>query len=134
VKKLTKNNKGFTLIELLVVVAIIGLLSSVVLISLNTARSKARDAKRLADVRQVATALETYYNDNGKYPEAAANPTTAAAAHTYLGGTLTPATPAFSTYMTVVPQAPTPADGACTSTNNPTSSPTTNNITNTHSA
>lgn len=60
--------KGFTLIELLVVVAIIGILSSVVLASLNTARAKGRDAKRLSEIHQLQNALELYYNDNGYYP------------------------------------------------------------------
>ncbi|MBU1558024.1 type II secretion system GspH family protein [Patescibacteria group bacterium] len=64
-----KKNQGFTLIELLVVIAIISLLSSVVLASLNTARVKARDAKRLSDMRQIQIALEMYYDDNGSYPE-----------------------------------------------------------------
>lgn len=63
------KNKGFTLIELLVVVAIIGILSSVVLASLNTARAKARDAKRLSDMRQMQIALELYYDSFGKYPD-----------------------------------------------------------------
>ena len=62
------QNRGFTLIELLVVIAIIGILSSVVLASLNSARSKARDAKRIAEVKQLMTALELYYDSNGRYP------------------------------------------------------------------
>lgn len=63
-----KIQRGFTLIELLVVVAIIGLLSSVVLSSLNTARAKARDAQRLSDIHQIQNALELYYNNKGSYP------------------------------------------------------------------
>ena len=62
------KEKGFTLIELLVVVAIIGILASVVLASLNTARAKARDVKRKEDMVQLRTALAMYYNDNGSYP------------------------------------------------------------------
>lgn len=60
---------GFTLIELLVVVAIIGVLASVVLASLNTARARGRDARRLADVKQIQSALEMYFNDYGYYPQ-----------------------------------------------------------------
>ncbi|MDO8604725.1 MAG: type II secretion system protein [bacterium] len=63
-----RQNKGFTLIELLVVIAIIGILSSVVLASLNSARQKGRDAKRLSDLTQISTALEMYYHDNNAYP------------------------------------------------------------------
>ena len=62
------KHKGFTLIELLVVVAIIGILATVVLASLGSARSKARDARREADIRTIQTALEIYYIDNGVYP------------------------------------------------------------------
>jgi type II secretion system protein G len=64
------KTKGFTLIELLVVIAIIGILSSVVLASLNTARRKARDAKRISDIKQLQLALEMYYDDNSNYPTA----------------------------------------------------------------
>lgn len=60
-------SSGFTLIELLVVIAIIGVLSSVVLASLNTARGKARDAKRLADLHEIQLAIEMYYNTCGTY-------------------------------------------------------------------
>lgn len=59
---------GFTLIELLVVIAIIGILSSVVLASLNSARQKGRDARRISDVKQIQLALELYYDANGTYP------------------------------------------------------------------
>src|SRR3989338_3128827 len=52
---------GFTLIELLVVISIIGLLSSVVLASLNNARAKARDTRRIQDFKQISTALYLYY-------------------------------------------------------------------------
>lgn len=62
------TNFGFTLIELLVVISIIGLLSTVALTSLNSARTKTRDAERKAEIEQIKTALELYYADNGQYP------------------------------------------------------------------
>ncbi len=67
------KEKGFTLIELLVVIAIIGMLSSVVLASLNSARGKSRDALRREDLVQLRTALENYYSTNGSYPVTAGN-------------------------------------------------------------
>ncbi len=60
--------KGFTLVELLVVIAIIGILASIMLVSFNTAKQKARDAQRLSDIKNIQVALEMYYNDNSKYP------------------------------------------------------------------
>jgi prepilin-type N-terminal cleavage/methylation domain-containing protein len=61
------SSRGFTRIELLVVIAIIGVLSSVVLASMNSARKKARDARAAQDLRSLMTALNFYYDDNGCY-------------------------------------------------------------------
>lgn len=60
--------RAFTLIELLVVIAIIGILSAVVFASLDTARAKSRDSQRVAQLRQIQTALEMQYADTGAYP------------------------------------------------------------------
>lgn len=60
--------KGFTLIELLVVIAIVGILASVIIVSINSSRKKARDSVRVQDLRSIAQALEAYHADNGSYP------------------------------------------------------------------
>jgi len=93
-----QNKKGFTLIELLVVIAIIGLLSTLSILALNTARARARDAKRIADVKQIQTALEMFFNDTGDYP---ASITPGAAIRT-----------ADNIFLAAVPTPPTPFDGA----------------------
>ncbi len=67
-KMFKRTKKGFTLIELLVVIAIIGILASVVLASLNSARKKSRDARRVADIKQLQLALELYFDKNSNYP------------------------------------------------------------------
>lgn len=66
--KKIKTSNGFTLIELLVVISIIGILSSFSIVSLNNARNKARDALRKADMTQMRTAINLYYDENSKYP------------------------------------------------------------------
>jgi len=60
-----KKQKGFTLIELLVVIAIIGILSAVVLASLNTARNKGNDAAIQSDLSNLRTQAEMYYSGAG---------------------------------------------------------------------
>jgi prepilin-type N-terminal cleavage/methylation domain-containing protein len=76
----SKFSSGFTLIELLVVIAIIGMLASTVLVSLGSARSKARDAKRTSDLQNISLALVMYSDANkGLVP-----PSLAALVPTYL--------------------------------------------------
>jgi prepilin-type N-terminal cleavage/methylation domain-containing protein len=60
----SKAKIGFTLIELLVVIAIIGVLASIVLASLNNARRKSRDARRITDIKQIQLAMELYFDAN----------------------------------------------------------------------
>jgi len=103
-----KKSRGFTLIELLVVIAIIGILSSVVLASLNSARVKARDTKRIADVKSLQLALELYFDANAKYP---GNITTSGGAGdlapTYIATIPTPPTGTSQVAYTYVPLNPT---------------------------
>ena len=63
------NKKGFTLIELLIVISIIALLATLAIISLTTAQRKARDTKRMADLKEVQTTIELFYSDNSTYPQ-----------------------------------------------------------------
>ena len=99
----TNTIKAFTLIELLVVIAIIAILATLAIVSLSTARSSSRDAKRLADLKQLQTALEVYYNDYGSYP-------------TLLSDLSSSSLPIK--YLETIPTSPTPADGDCTATSN----------------
>ena len=62
------RNIGFTIIELLIVVSIIGLLSSIVLVSVRNVVARARDAQRLSDVSQISRSLEIYYLENYNFP------------------------------------------------------------------
>jgi prepilin-type N-terminal cleavage/methylation domain-containing protein len=92
--KQINNRKGFTLIELLVVIAIIGILSTLAIVALGSARQKSRDAKRVSDMRSIYTALELYNNEVGSYP----------AAVVPLGSIASGST----VYMNVVPTNPAP--------------------------
>lgn len=62
------KKKSFTLIELLIVIAMVALISILAISSFGGTRTKARDTKRLADIKQIQTALEMYYSDQNDYP------------------------------------------------------------------
>jgi general secretion pathway protein G len=102
------NKKGFTLIELLVVIAIIGLLSTLAVVSLNNARSKSRDAKRVSDVKQIQTALELYYADQNGYPAGTTLTLGSSSARCLSSGSAFAATCSGTTYMGNVPANPLP--------------------------
>lgn len=63
-----RKNRGFTLIELLVVIAIIGLLSTVVLSSLSSARDKAKNARTIVQIKEYTDAMQAYFIDHDSYP------------------------------------------------------------------
>ncbi|PIT94462.1 hypothetical protein COT98_03540, partial [Candidatus Falkowbacteria bacterium CG10_big_fil_rev_8_21_14_0_10_39_9] len=86
------------------VIAIIGILATISVIALSNARAKSRDAKRAGDMKQVQTALELFFNDQNRYPTAEEWNT---------GQIYSTTTDSTTTYMQIIPTAPTPADGAC---------------------
>ncbi len=99
---LNQKKKAFTLIELLVVIAIIGILATLAVVALQQARSNARDAKRMADMKQIHTALELFYNENNRYPTQ----------DEWNSGSIVSSS-SQETFMYNIPSAPTPADGDC---------------------
>jgi prepilin-type N-terminal cleavage/methylation domain-containing protein len=120
----TKPKRGFTLIEVLTVVAILSVFASVIYVASIKARARADDVRRIADLKQIQTALELYYSDNHAYPSTqsggtyywfgnctitagwgiGSKPTTGAAG--YIPG-LAP------TYLPVLPVDPKPATNTC---------------------
>lgn len=100
------NKKGFTLIELLVVIAIIGLLATLAVVALSSARTKARDSKRLSDMKQVQTALELYYTDQNSYPSQTLTLGSATTSCLTTAGFVAPAACDANAYMGQVPADP----------------------------
>jgi general secretion pathway protein G len=111
------NKKGFTLIELLVVIAIIGLLSTLAVVALNSARQKSRDSKRVADIKQIQTALELYFADAGYYPQTNSSEMGVIGTSLCSTGWVNTGCGTGTTYMGLVPKAPTPADCAVAADN-----------------
>lgn len=66
--KIISAKKGFTLVELLIVIAIIGILSSIVISSTTVSRAKARDVRRISDMKEIQIGLALYYDVNKHYP------------------------------------------------------------------
>ncbi len=111
-----KKVRGFTLVELLVVIAIIGLLSTLAVVALNNARQKARDARRVSDIKQLQTSLELYYNDVNSYPIAAVALDTKDLCLSSTNALA--AACAGTTYMSKIPGNPSPqTDGGCAAGN-----------------
>lgn len=126
---------GFSLIELLVIIALIGVLSALVLVALNSARAKARDSKRVSDIRQIKSGLELYVNDCNSYPvetglvlggtnsfqlqrgNGATCGNNTASANT-VAGIGPQVANAGTLYISLLPSAPTPNDGSCSPAQN----------------
>jgi len=106
-RKSAMRSRGFTLIELLVAVVIIGLLATISIIALSSARAKARDARRVADVKQIQVGLEMFFADNQRYPTAE---------EFSRGSLISLSGHNTTTYMALIPTPPSPADGVCSST------------------
>jgi prepilin-type N-terminal cleavage/methylation domain-containing protein len=99
------TQRGFTLIELLVVIAIIGILASIILVSLASARLQAFNARRFSDLKQFQNAFELYYSDHNAYPISYPNWSTQCAGWSGPGGDVL-ATALVPKYITAEPTDP----------------------------
>lgn len=106
-----RTTKGFTLVELMVVIAIIGILASIVLASLDSARKKGRDARRISDVKQIQLALELFYDANALFPSDIS--TAALVTPGYIS--VIPIDPSNSAAYSYVPYSTSPANVTCIS-------------------
>ena len=97
---------GFTLIELLIVVAVIGLLTTISIIVLNSARIRSRDAKRVSDIQVVRSALEQHWLENAAYPNNSVAITLGTGNAVVLTSNGFQATPSGTIYLPKVPTDP----------------------------
>ena len=104
------KRKGFTLIELLVVIAIIGLLSTLSVVSLNSARGKARDAARKSDMNSISTAMELYNVETGGYPLTAAACASNIMSGTAVGGVMCDGQSIIAGTETILQSVPAPPE------------------------
>lgn len=111
----TVRRQGFTLIELLVVIGIIGLLSTLAVVALSSARQKGRDAKRVSDIKQIQGALDLYAVDRNGYP-AASNLVLGSQNAACIGSAGFQQTGCTEPFMTQVPSNPSPNGAAYTYT------------------
>lgn len=81
----TSSQKKVSLLEVLIIVAIVALIGFFAVVAVNSARSKQRDATRIANIRQLQSALEDYFNENNSYPSAQLLPLGDAAQSACLG-------------------------------------------------
>ncbi len=80
------KKNGFTLVELLVVISIIGILAGIALVAFRSSQARSRDVQRKSDLKQTANALELFYADYQKYPQASADNNLSACPYIYTSG------------------------------------------------
>lgn len=113
------GTRGFSLIEILVIVTIIGILSGVAGVAMFDARVRSRDAKRIADISSLTTALELFVNVRGTYPNGdGVELGTGEAKVLCESGWSVSCAEGEKAYMSIVPAAARPEDGECSGEQN----------------
>lgn len=93
------SSRGFTIVEILISIVVIGILTTIVIVSYNGFGQQSRDSKRDSDVAQIKIALDKYYADNSEYPGVCSGGNGSACPITELGQALSP-------YLKVIPNDP----------------------------